>query len=202
MSSTPGCKPTIKYMEPSGSAATSKPGMALQRRTQHLALASKASRTLTCQGQPLGANVRISGTAAWRGADGPKETWQSFSNVSGTPASAKAPSASCTVIQPMRHPGASHRFDKAHTERMGTRGDASAHDTNGLEKLIPAYTSSAITGRPSSAAAFNTSARCSRGKTVPQGFEGLLISKPQVLSSTSLAISPILHCQPLSGNKS
>ena len=29
-------------------------------------------------------------------------------------------------------PGASHRFDKAHTERMGTRGDASAHDTNGL----------------------------------------------------------------------
>ena len=88
-------------------------------------------------------------------------------------------------------PGASHRFDKAHTERMGTRGDASAHDTNGLatrsqrlatsdyralyglcrplsatkalrakkpclEKLIPAYTSSAITGRPSSAAAFNT----------------------------------------------
>ena len=29
----------------------------------------------------------------------------------------------------------------------------------------------------------DTSARCSRGKTVPQGFEGLLISKPQVLSS-------------------
>lgn len=54
---------------------------------------SKASRTLVCQGQPLGADVRISGTAAsgnryqphryttcspcraWRGADGPKETW-------------------------------------------------------------------------------------------------------------------------------